>query len=370
VDVFFLGAHMPHWLGEDSPLPAHVPLCVSRVRLAARATLPRARGPWLLDSGGFSALSKPPADHAYASWPIGPHQYVKEVRRFRDEIGHMVAAAPMDWMCESPVIRSTGMSVLEHLRRTVVSLLELRWLSADLPIIPVLQGDATRGPGDHLRCAEWFEEAGIDLAAEPLVGVGSCCRLQSTRQIVDLFAALDAAFGGKVRLHAFGLKTLGLSRVAPGLWSADSQAWSKDGYHAGPCRHGLGHKTEANCPTWAMQWYERVLAAAGRTTPQQWARTVEVCARGVEQPTLFPEPPGPNAPTYGQQLARAVRAFLPDTGDPELTPLARMLDTFREAMRSPQGRQTFVTLTLHDETRAQLTPGPDPTAGDVPGAAA
>ena len=48
---FYLGTHHPSWLRKTD-----VPLFVSRRRLAGLKTLPRARGPWALDSGGFQEL--------------------------------------------------------------------------------------------------------------------------------------------------------------------------------------------------------------------------------------------------------------------------------------------------------------------------
>ena len=116
MDTFYLGAHMPHWLGEHSPLAEPVTLCVSRVRLHGRVTLPRARAPWILDSGGFSALSGTGDDY-----PITGREYIREVRRYRDEIGGLVWAAPMDKMCEPWILRKVGVSVEEHQRATVTS---------------------------------------------------------------------------------------------------------------------------------------------------------------------------------------------------------------------------------------------------------
>src|SRR5690242_4741899 len=94
---FYLGTHMPSWLTKTD-----VPLFVSHRRLlgelrpgrGARKTLPRARGPWALDSGGFTELQM------FGEWRTTPAEYIAAVRRYRDEIGGLVWAAPMDWMCE------------------------------------------------------------------------------------------------------------------------------------------------------------------------------------------------------------------------------------------------------------------------------
>jgi hypothetical protein len=69
---FYLGTHLPNWLGKVT-----IPLFVSRRTLAPRRTLPRALGPWALDSGGFTELAM------YGRWTVPATQYVAEVRRFR-----------------------------------------------------------------------------------------------------------------------------------------------------------------------------------------------------------------------------------------------------------------------------------------------
>lgn len=247
---FFLGTHMPHWLGL-----VDIPLFVSHRRLMNRRTFPRALGPWALDSGGFSELQM------YGEWRTTPEEYVAAVRRYRDEIGNLQWAAPQDWMCEPVVIEGgqvgpvrfagTGLSVEEHQRRTVDNFLLLRQLAPDLPFAPVLQGYTLE---DYERCAQMYADAGVDLAAEPIVGVGSVCR----RQDSDEIAAVFAHFRDRgLNLHGFGVKTLGLVKAADVLESSDSMAWSKDGLHTPGCTDS--HKTESNCLTFALRWRERVL---------------------------------------------------------------------------------------------------------------
>lgn len=250
--VFYLGTHMPSWFEKTA-----VPLCVSHRRLVGRKTLPRARGPWVLDSGGFTELQM------YGEWRTTPADYVAAVRRYRDEIGNLVWAAPQDWMCERVVIEGgrigrvtfagTGLSVIEHQRRTVASVLQLRRLAPDLPFIPVVQGDT---PASYLRCVAMYAAAGIDLTAEPIVGIGSVCRRQGSDEIADLI--LEFAERG-IQLHGFGVKTTGLAKAAAGLASADSLAWSTRGRHVAGCTGS--HKTEANCLTFALGWRANALGA-------------------------------------------------------------------------------------------------------------
>lgn len=245
--TFYLGTHCPQWLGRTD-----VPLCVSRRTLAPRQSLPRALGPWMLDSGGFSELS------LYGQWVTPPEQYAAEVRRFRDEVGELTAAACQDWMCEPVMLERTGLTITEHQARTVASLLRLRDIAPDLPFFPVLQGWE---PADYLRHADAYERAGVDLAAEPVAGLGSVCRRQDT---AALAAVVDQLAGCGFRLHGFGVKETGLQKVGEVFTSADSLAWS---YHARrrPALPGCSHRSCANCLRYALQWRARLL---GRKDPQ------------------------------------------------------------------------------------------------------
>jgi hypothetical protein len=239
--IFYLGVHMPNWLEQ-----VNFPLFISRTRLANHKTLPRAAAPWALDSGGFTQLN------LMGQWNISPARYIREVRRYTQEIGHLEWAAPMDWMCEPWIIAKTGLSITEHQRRTVDNYLTLRAAAPDLPFIPVLQGWSM---ADYLQCADMYAAAGVDLTALPLVGLGSVCRRQSTGEIGAITATL-ANYG--LNLHGFGVKTAGLRSYSIYLASADSMAWSARGRRIHPCIHGRA-KSEANCLTFAREWRTHVL---------------------------------------------------------------------------------------------------------------
>lgn len=241
--IFYLGVHMPNWLARFG-----YPMCIQRTRLADRRTFPRALGPWILDSGGFTQLDK------IGHWTVTAAQYAAQVRRFSDEIGNMVWAAPQDWMCEPRIRATTGLTVAEHQTRTVDNYLELRHLDPELPFVPVLQGWER---DDYLRCVDLYGRRGVDLAAAPAVGLGSVCRRQSTGEIAMVVGAL-APLG--LALHGFGVKTSGLRSYSAYLASADSLAWSYDGRHTHPCAHGRA-QSEANCPTFADAWRSKVLAS-------------------------------------------------------------------------------------------------------------
>jgi hypothetical protein len=258
---FFLGTHMAGWLTETT-----APLFVSDRRLRQYKALPQARGMWALDSGGFTELQK------YGSWDQGPSpaEYAARVRRYRDVIGGLVWAAPQDWMCEPIIINGgtagpirfagTGLSVIEHQRRTVANFLELRDIAPDLPFIPVLQGFTQ---AEYLDCVTQYHDAGVDLAAEPTVGIGSVCRRQGTTEAAEIIAALKERVPG-IRLHGFGIKISGLGAYGALLASSDSMAWSYDARRSPRLPHCTGHKNCANCPRFAFRWRERVLASLAR----------------------------------------------------------------------------------------------------------
>lgn len=239
---FYLGTHQPHWLRLTS-----VPLFVSHVTLASRRTLPRALGPWALDSGAFSEVAN------LGRFRTSPRQYVTAVRRYADDIGSLAWAAPQDWMCEPFILTRTGLTVAEHQRRTVNGLLELRTVAPDLPIIPVLQGWTL---DDYHRCVDHYDHAGINLTTEPLVGLGSVCRRQGTDTITTIARSL-ARLG--ISLHGFGVKISGLGRYAYALASADSMAWSFDARRTRPFPD-CPHRSCANCLRYALWWRAHVLA--------------------------------------------------------------------------------------------------------------
>jgi hypothetical protein len=251
--IFFLGTHMPNWLAE-----LDVPLFVSHRRLARHKRLPVARAAWALDSGGFTELKM------HGLWATEPAEYINACRRYMTEIGQLAWAAPMDWMCEPEMLRRTGLTVDRHQALTIENLVHLRQEAPDVPFIPVLQGWKIN---DYLACIDRYADAGIDLTAEPVVGVGSVCRRQSTGEIAVLFSEL--AYAG-IRCHGFGVKTEGAGVYAAYLASADSMAWSYNARKNPPmegCAHGVeGTGSCANCPRWALRWRERLLqqiAAAG-----------------------------------------------------------------------------------------------------------
>ncbi len=251
--LFYLTTHKRHWVKLTT-----VPLFLKSEHFTAAHKLPVALGRYAVDSGGFSEIQR------HGRWTRTPQQYIGDLRRIWEGVGPFDWAAPQDWMCEDAIIHGgtiggqhfvgTHLNVGEHQRRTVANYLELRSLAPELPIAPVLQG---RTLADYERCVSLYQRAGVDLVREPTVGLGSVCRLQSTREGAAIVTAM-AAHG--LKLHGFGFKTLGLERVGHLLASADSAAWS---YHARrrPPLDGHPHKNCANCLPYALRWRSRVLDA-------------------------------------------------------------------------------------------------------------
>lgn len=239
---FYLGTHEVTWLAR-----AAVPLFVSRRRLAMRRSLPRAIAPWALDSGGFTELAM------HGRWTVATLAYAAEVRRFRDDVGQLDWASIMDWVCAPPALAKTGLTVLEHQRRTIRSFLDLKGIAPDLPWAPVLQGWEL---DDYLRHADAWERVGVRLHAQLVVGVGSVAGRQHEPIVGQLFARLHER---GLRTHGFGLKVKGLAQAHQYVASADSMAWSYDARRRPPLP-GHTHGNCANCMDYALAWRAGVLS--------------------------------------------------------------------------------------------------------------
>lgn len=246
---FYLGTHQPHWLRE-----VPVPLFVSRRRLVGYKTLPRAICHWAMDSGGFTELDM------YGTWSVSLEQYIEDVRRIFSEVGLMDWAAIQDWMCEPWIVKKTGRSVEEHQQLTVRSFLDLKEKAPEIPWAPVLQGWNIE---DYERCWEMYRRAGVDLVSEKIVGLGSVCRRHKTKEVKEI-VSMFASRG--VRLHGFGVKTIGLKQCADSLVSADSMAWSLSARKRPALPGCEKHKNCANCRHYALLWRREIVEGL----PERW----------------------------------------------------------------------------------------------------
>ena len=243
--MFYLGSHIPAHLAYS---PAS--LFISRARLVRQKRWARAIMPWSLDSGGFTEVAM------RGGWTLSAKGYVDAARLYRDEIGLLQWAAPQDWMCEPVALKATGLSVAEHQRRTIENFLELKSIAPEMPWIPVLQGWE---PDDYRRCIEQYYSAGVDLAAENLVGVGTVCRRQSHNEAGTILKTIHAC--GVTKLHGFGFKVLGIRAWGKLLVSADSLAWSFDARYAQKRLPDCTHKARScqNCLRYALWWRENLI---------------------------------------------------------------------------------------------------------------
>jgi len=259
---FFCGARKSGWC-EDTD----VPLFITYSALKERKNLPRAKGPWALDPNGFDILRQ------HGRYPFTAATFADDVQRYQTEIGNLVFASVMDWMCEDlirkggrgprrSVYKGTKKTVAEHQRLTIDSYIELMSLAPWVPWLPVLQGSAVPEYWDHL---EQYRRRGIDLTKVPRVGVGSICRKQNVVPVI--FTLIDLLVDEGLFLHAFGFKTDGVETLVDFLrtrgqlealrrFSCDSMAWSIDFRFADdPADRYLKNRLEG-----ALAWRERFLA--------------------------------------------------------------------------------------------------------------
>lgn len=251
--MFFLGAPEPTWLHRSA-----TPLMVSRSRIARRrAPLPRARAPWFLDSAAFTELE------LHGRWQLDAAGWAAFARRCAAAAGQLVAVAIQDWLCTPLALDRTGLTIAAHQELTTTSLLELRRAAPELPWVPTLQGWA---PDDYLAHSELYEAAGVRLADEPLVGVGSIAPRQETPLAALVVEHVHDDLGLR-NLHAYGAKELGLRRWGWAVATADSMAWSITARREGVKVCAAGHADCRNCLVWAEQWARTIAPLIGGPRP-------------------------------------------------------------------------------------------------------
>jgi hypothetical protein len=210
---------------------------------------------WCIDSGGFTELN------LFGRWTTTPQQYVAEVRKYCEQIGRVIWAAPQDAMCEPWILEKSrdwlGGTVTAHQVYTVENYLELVDIAPDLPFIPTLQGWEL---DDYLAHIDMYRQYGIDLTEFATVGLGSVCRRESTTQIAEIVGTLHKT---GIKLHGFGMKTGGVAKCGQFLESSDSMAWSFAARRSGPrpCPH-KGLKCCNHCYEFASEWRTNLFSRA------------------------------------------------------------------------------------------------------------
>lgn len=286
-------------------MPRGEPKTAQRRVLINRGRHPVARGPWAVDSGGFSFL------RSYGLYPLSADEWAAWYAFFADTIGGLQWGAVQDYMCEAEqlVLRTPaidtpeeyqaairrlehinqqlpadlqigpdqwnltfGQRVFHHQQLTIQSFLDLD--DFDLNLVPVLQGFRER---EYYRMLWMYAQAGIDLAGEPLVGVGSVCRRQETSRAQLLINTLASL--AEIPIHGFGFKLSGLPAIWRNLRSSDSMAWSFGGRKRSRVGEAPTHDDEGqlvkNSLRYALLWRERLIATlvlfdADEDTTFQW----------------------------------------------------------------------------------------------------
>lgn len=246
---FYLGIHVPAWMRRTN-----VPLFVSRNTLKKYRNMPRAEGPFAVDSGAFSEIKR------HGRWVYSEDEYVEFVKQVLEQAGTPDFVSPMDYMCEPWMVALTGLTIQIHQDLTVENYLRLAERLGTL-VIPVLQGYSLK---DYENCMNLYAQSGVDLEAVPLVGVGSVCKRQSSQeihQVMDFIATCG------IRAHGFGVKTGGLRRYQHYLSSADSMAWSFGARFSRPME-GCPHERCNNCMRYALAWYEKLVSELDNETAE------------------------------------------------------------------------------------------------------
>jgi hypothetical protein len=155
----------------------------------------------------------------------GVEEYAAEIERLR-RICSIDCVVAQDYMCEPFALAKTGLTVAEHQRLTIERYAALRKLvSADIHVMPVIQGFTPEEYADHVRAYGDLLEPGM------WVGVGSVCKRQGKPEAILAVLHAIKAVRPDLRLHGFGVKLTALKvrAICELLHTADSMAWS---YHA------------------------------------------------------------------------------------------------------------------------------------------
>lgn len=264
----YVGVPEPSWLNFIDRSA-----CVSFRRLSRVTSfdLPHAEMPWFLDGGVtwvFDYKRTVAADEDVCPYPFSPQQYADLVHRYDVAIGNLDWVSVQDYPAEEKVVERTGLTEIEHQRRSVASYLELSAIWQDRlrrrrshrpnPFRPALQGG--KDADSYLRCVDMYQRAGVDLTQD-VVGLGGVCMRESTREITEVVEAVTSAVPG-IKLHGYGVKTGGLKLYGHLLHSIDSQAWSR-GARARRIkspRCTAFHLDCRNCAVQAQDWHDEIVA--------------------------------------------------------------------------------------------------------------
>lgn len=180
-----------------------------KVLMNRRKPMPSPRGGFMLDSGGFQFIRQ------LGKYPLSPEEYLKKVAFLQPDIFVI-----QDWMCEPLQVMRTGLSIKEHIRRTVENYLYISELtSPDIKsyCLPVIQGWELN---DYFDCIDLYGDYGLIV---DYMAVGSICRRGKEIEIKNIIENIHAAIPW-VSLHGLGVKKQVLYACRESLHSCDTAA--------------------------------------------------------------------------------------------------------------------------------------------------
>lgn len=224
-------------------------------------TIPSNGKEWMLDSGGFKELQ------INGEYTFSPKKYLHDVRKYKPDYFFV-----MDWMCESHILKRTGLSVREHQERTIenhIKLLDLmEKFKMESELATVLQGWTIDQYLEHITM---FRQRGL---LTDLVGIGSVCRRNAEQDILSILKAINTRIPNR-KLHAFGVKQsiLKYPIAQKILYSCDSSAWSFAGrwVEEKPCEKCKypNWKNCGNCEVFMKKWKRKVLKTIKESQKQK-----------------------------------------------------------------------------------------------------
>lgn len=183
----------------------------------------------VMDSGGYNVqasyadrwgnvtaeddeIAKEKETHApFYPWTVD--EYHEWLQANADEIEW---AATMDYACEERF--DCLWNVEERIDATIENTVDLWHRERDYKLLPVLQG---RSVEEYIECAERLKERGVDVSH---VGLGTVCRISSSKKIVTTVEGVKESVPEIERIHGFGIKVNSFKYGAD-VDSSDSAAW-------------------------------------------------------------------------------------------------------------------------------------------------
>lgn len=166
---------------------------------------------WFMDSGAFTYLKND------GKFPFTYGKYLKIVAKFKPTYW-----ANMDWCCEPTVLKSTGLSVLQHIGNTVENGRQLIDFDRD-SFVMVLQGWT---PRDYATCIDYCKDQGL---ITHTMGIGTICGRTDPKDVFEILKTIKFNLPDRVRIHCFGfsINLLKYKELFDKIDSIDTYAWCR-----------------------------------------------------------------------------------------------------------------------------------------------